>query len=30
MRTGIFSMEGTANADGKTITLKGQHATGAT
>jgi hypothetical protein len=26
MGTGIFVMEGTANADGKTITLKGQHA----
>ena len=26
MGTGIFSMEGTASADGKTITLKGQHA----
>jgi hypothetical protein len=26
MGTGIFSMEGTGNADGKTITLKGQHA----
>src|SRR5919106_5308735 len=26
MGTGIFSMEGTAGADGKTITLKGQHA----
>ena len=26
MGTGIFMMEGTANADGKTITLKGQHA----
>lgn len=25
MGTGIFMMEGTANADGKTITLKGQH-----
>ena len=24
--TGIFQMEGTASADGKTITLKGQHA----
>ncbi len=26
MGTGIFFMEGTASADGKTITLKGQHA----
>jgi hypothetical protein len=26
MGTGIFAMEGTASADGKTITLKGQHA----
>lgn len=26
MGTGIFHMEGTASADGKTITLKGQHA----
>jgi hypothetical protein len=26
MGTGIFSMEGTASADGKAITLKGQHA----
>ncbi len=26
MGTGIFIMEGTASADGKTITLKGQHA----
>ena len=26
MGTGIFSMEGTASDDGKTITLKGQHA----
>ena len=26
MGTGIFSMEGTASPDGKTITLKGQHA----
>jgi len=26
MGTGIFQMEGTAGADGKTITLKGQHA----
>ncbi len=26
MSTGIFLMEGTASADGKTITLKGQHA----
>ncbi len=26
MGTGIFSMEGTASADGKTITLKGKHA----
>jgi hypothetical protein len=26
MGTGIFTMEGTAGADGKTITLKGQHA----
>jgi len=26
MGTGIFVMEGTASADGKTITLKGQHA----
>jgi hypothetical protein len=26
MGTGIFQMEGTASADGKTITLKGQHA----
>ncbi len=26
MGTGIFRMEGTASADGKTITLKGQHA----
>jgi hypothetical protein len=26
MSTGIFIMEGTASADGKTITLKGQHA----
>lgn len=26
MGTGIFSMEGTASTDGKTITLKGQHA----
>ena len=26
MGTGVFVMEGTANADGKTITLKGQHA----
>ena len=26
MSTGIFMMEGTASADGKTITLKGQHA----
>jgi hypothetical protein len=26
MGTGIFMMEGTASADGKTITLKGQHA----
>jgi Protein of unknown function (DUF1579) len=26
MGTGIFVMEGTAGADGKTITLKGQHA----
>lgn len=26
MGTGIFLMEGTASADGKTITLKGQHA----
>jgi len=25
MGTGIFQMEGTASADGKTITLKGQH-----
>ena len=25
MGTGIFTMEGTANADGKTITLKGNH-----
>jgi hypothetical protein len=25
MGTGIFTMEGTASADGKTITLKGQH-----
>ena len=25
MGTGIFQMEGTANADGKTITLKGSH-----
>lgn len=25
MGTGIFFMEGTASADGKTITLKGQH-----
>ena len=25
MSTGIFMMEGTASADGKTITLKGQH-----
>jgi hypothetical protein len=26
MGTGIFLMEGTASADGKTITLKGRHA----
>jgi hypothetical protein len=26
MGTGVFTMEGTASADGKTITLKGQHA----
>jgi hypothetical protein len=26
MGTGIFMMEGTASADGKTVTLKGQHA----
>ena len=26
MGTGIFTMEGTVSADGKTITLKGQHA----
>jgi len=26
MGTGIFTMEGTASTDGKTITLKGQHA----
>lgn len=26
MGTGIFNMEGTASTDGKTITLKGQHA----
>jgi hypothetical protein len=26
MSTGMFTMEGTASADGKTITLKGQHA----
>ncbi len=26
MSTGIFTMEGTASEDGKTITLKGQHA----
>ena len=26
MSTGIFTMEGTASADGKTITLKGNHA----
>jgi hypothetical protein len=26
MGTGIFQMEGTASADGKTITMKGQHA----
>jgi len=26
MGTGIFMMEGTASTDGKTITLKGQHA----
>ena len=26
MGTGIFTMEGTASADGKTITMKGQHA----
>lgn len=26
MSTGIFMMEGTASADGRTITLKGQHA----
>jgi len=26
MGTGIFTMEGTASADGKTITLEGQHA----
>lgn len=26
MGTGIFTMEGTASADGKTITLKGKHA----
>jgi hypothetical protein len=26
MGTGIFTMEGTASADGKTVTLKGQHA----
>ena len=26
MGTGVFVMEGTASADGKTITLKGQHA----
>jgi hypothetical protein len=26
MSTGIFTMEGTASADGRTITLKGQHA----
>ncbi len=26
MGTGIFTMEGTASADGKTITLQGQHA----
>src|SRR5262245_11618560 len=26
MSTGVFTMEGTASADGKTITLKGQHA----
>lgn len=26
MSTGIFTMEGTGSADGKTITLKGQHA----
>ena len=26
MGTGIFMMEGTASADGKTITMKGQHA----
>jgi hypothetical protein len=26
MGTGIFTMEGTASADGKSITLKGQHA----
>ncbi len=26
MSTGIFTMEGTASADGKTITLNGQHA----
>jgi Protein of unknown function (DUF1579) len=26
MGTGIFMMEGTASADGKTIILKGQHA----
>ena len=25
MSTGVFTMEGTASADGKTITLKGQH-----
>ncbi|NWF71554.1 MAG: DUF1579 domain-containing protein [Nitrospirae bacterium] len=25
MSTGVFTMEGTATADGKTITLKGQH-----
>ena len=25
MGTGIFTMEGTANTDGKTITLKGTH-----
>jgi Protein of unknown function (DUF1579) len=26
MSTGIFTMEGNGNADGSTITLKGQHA----